>query len=516
MEKIPTGLKDCYLLIPKRLGDERGYFESVTKKDLEELGFKTFHQVSNSLSGKGIVRGSHYQKDPYCQAKVVRCHRGAVVDVVVDLRKDSPTFGQSVGYLLTPENGYMLYVPRGFGHAFLSLSDDTLFEYYVDNEYMPRLEGGVLWNDPKIGYDWQQWFDKFGIKDPVLKMADQTRPGIDDMDTEFFCKKKKFLVTGVKGQLGHDIVRELVDRGEENILAVDIDDMDITNRDEVMKVVTDYQPDVIFHCAAWTAVDKAEDKTEHLVANGKNIFKDCRLNTTISELVATGKVRYCSDKDMCYEVNVEGTKNITDASIEVGAKLIYMSTDYVFDGKKDGLYTEEDTPNPQSVYGLTKWLGEEEVRRNPNHFITRISWVFGINGKNFVKTMLNLADNYDNLKVVNDQVGSPTYTVDLAKLLVEMAYSKKYGTYHVNNDGYCSWAEFASKIMEINKKNTIITPVTTAEYYAGKDMSLIATRPFNSKLDKTKLKENFYTLPTWEDATRRYSDELSKVYTIKR
>ena len=496
MEKIPTELKDCYILQPKRFGDERGYFESVTRKDLQDLGFNEIYQVSNSLSGKGIVRGLHYQKDPYCQAKAVRCHRGAVVDVVTDLRLDSETYGKSTAVLLTPENGRMLYVPRGFAHGFISLKDDTLFEYYVDNEYMPRLEGGVLWNDPELNINWQQWFDEYGIDKPILSGKDQVRQGIYKMDTEFFCKKKKFLVTGVKGQLGHDIVKELNARGEYDVLAVDIDDMDITNRDEVMKVVTDYEPDVIFHCAAWTAVDKAEDG-------------DLKRNKR-------GKTIDISDKEKCYNVNYKGTKNITDASLVVGAKLIYMSTDYVFDGNKEGLYKEDDTPNPQSVYGMTKWLGEEQVRRNPNHFITRISWVFGINGHNFVKTMLNLSEKYDNLKVVNDQVGSPTYTVDLAKLLVEMAYSTEYGTYHVNNDGYCSWAEFAQEIMKVNDRKTTITPVTTAEYYAGKDMSKIATRPFNSKLDKTKLAEKFYTLPTWQDATLRYSDELHKVYTIKR
>ena len=481
MEIKQTNLKDCYLLTPKRFGDERGYFESITKEDLEKLGFNGVHQISNSLSGKGIIRGLHYQKDPYCQAKVVRCHRGAVLDVVVDVRKDSPTYGMYTEALLTPENGNMLYVPRGFAHGFVSLKDDTLFEYYVDNKYMPRLEGGILWNDPEINIPWNEIFNKYGIEKPILSSKDQVREGLSKMDTNFYVKPKKFLVTGFKGQLGYDIVKELNARGEYDVLALDIDEMDLTNEKEVMDVVTKYNPDVIFHCAAWTAVDKAEKMY-----------------------------------DKVYDVNVNGTKYLTNASLEVGAKMIYMSTDYVFDGKKDGLYTEEDTPNPMSVYGKTKFLGEEEVRRNPNHFITRISWVFGINGNNFIKTMLNLSDKYDSLKVVSDQVGSPTYTVDLASLLVEMAYSDKYGTYHVNNDGYCSWADFADYIMKSNGKTTNIIPVTTDEYYKGKDMSEIAYRPHNSKLDKTKLSENFYLLPSWEDATDRYSEELKKGHARKR
>ena len=478
MEKIKTELNDCYILEPKRFGDERGYFESVTKEQLEELGFKGIYQVSNSKSGKGIVRGLHFQKDPYCQAKVVRCHKGGVIDVVVDMRKDSSTYGKHVAVELTPENGRMLFVPRGFAHGFISLTDDTLFEYYVDNKYMPRMEGGILWNDPALEIDWEGIFKEYGITEPVLSGKDQVRNTLAESDVEFLRREKKYLITGYKGQLGYDIARELVERGETNILAIDKDEMDITNREQVMDVVKNYNPDVIFHCAAWTAVDKAEEM-----------------------------------EDVVRDVNVIGTKNMTDASIEVGAKLVYISTDYVFDGTKDGIYNETDIPNPKSVYGMTKYLGEEEARRNPNHFITRISWVFGINGNNFIKTMLKLSEKYDELNVVDDQIGSPTYTVDLSKLLVEMAQTDKYGTYHVNNDGYCSWAEFADYIMKSNGKNTKINFVSTEDYYAGKDMSKIAYRPRNSKLDKSKLVDaGFEKLPDWKDATDRYCKELKKSF----
>lgn len=306
----------------------------------------------------------------------------------------------------------------------------------------------------------------------------------------------KYFITGYKGQLGYDLVRELAKRGELDITVSDLGELgennqasidlmnatnikyvplDITLKDAVNKVITMEKPDVILHCAAWTAVDKAEDM-EDLVRN----------------------------------VNVFGTRNITDASIEVGAKIIYMSTDYVFDGKKEGLYTEDDQVNPMSVYGLTKYEGEQEVRRNPNHFITRISWVFGINGNNFIKTMLKLSENHDELNVVNDQVGSPTYTVDLSRLLIDMAHSDKYGTYHVNNDGYCSWSEFAKYIFESNAKSTKVNPVTTEEY-----LELTGTkqayRPRNSKLSKEKLIEaGFEMLPSWTDATDRYCKELVK------
>ena len=477
MKKIETSLLDCYILEPQRFGDERGYFESVTEADLKDLGFNKVFQVSNSLSGKGIIRGLHFQKDPFCQAKVVRCHRGAVLDVVVDIRKDSETYGKWISVELTPENGRMLYVPRGFAHGFVSLKDDTLFEYYVDNKYMPRMEGGILWNDPDIGINWDEIFKKYDIAEPILSEKDKVRETLKESKVEFYRTPRRYLITGYRGQLGYDIVRSLNERGEHDYLALDVNEMDITDRDKVFEVVKNYKPDVIFHCAAWTAVDKAE-----------------------------------TEKELCEKINVLGTKNIVDASIEVGAKMIYMSTDYVFDGTKEGTYNEEDKPNPKSVYGDTKFKGEEEVRRNPNHFITRISWVFGINGNNFIKTMLKLAENHDQLTVVNDQVGSPTYTVDLANLLVEMSFTDKYGTYNVNNEGYCSWAEFAKYIMESNNKKTLIKPVTTEEYYEGKDMSTIAYRPRNSKLDKTKLKEaGFELLPSWQDATDRYCKELKMI-----
>lgn len=482
MNKIETNLQDCYILESKRFGDNRGYFSSITSKELEELDFKKFNQKSESMSIKGTIRGLHFQKDPYCQAKVVSCTKGAVLDIVVDMRKDSNSYKQYVAVELTPENGRILYVPRGFAHGFLALTDNATFNYMVDNEYAPKMEGGVLYNDPEINIPWNDFFKKYNIEKPLLSQKDEERKPLSETENEinFYRREKKYLVTGVNGQLGYDIVKELQERGETNILAIDKDDLDITDREKVMVLIKNYKPDVIFHCAAWTAVDKAEEMIEE-----------------------------------CKKVNVEGTKNITNASIEVGAKLIYMSTDYVFDGKKDlnELYNENDVPNPKSIYGLTKFEGEEEVRRNERHFITRISWVFGINGQNFIKTMLRVGENREMVTVVNDQFGSPTYTVDLAKLLVKMSETEKYGTYNVNNEGYCSWAEFCKYFYQTMNLSTIVKEVSTEEYYNNKteeEMKKIAYRPRNSKLDKSKLEENFELLPTWQDATDRYCEELKK------
>ena len=280
----------------------------------------------------------------------------------------------------------------------------------------------------------------------------------------------KYLVTGYNGQLGYDIVRELKNRGvnDTDIIPTDVKDMDITDRDAVIKKVNDVKPDVIFHNAAWTNVDGAEDS-----------------------------------KELCEKVNYLGTKNMVDAAKMVGAKIVYISTDYVFDGTKDGMYEVNDQTNPLSVYGMTKYQGEEAVRSYNNHFIVRISWVFGINGKNFIRTMLKLSESRNELNVVADQVGSPTYTVDLAKLLVDMVNTEKYGTYHANNEGFCSWAEFAKYIFDSSNIKMKVNPIPTKDYPQK------AIRPLNSKLSKKSLDDaGFDRLPDWMDAVNRYKEEL--------
>ena len=280
----------------------------------------------------------------------------------------------------------------------------------------------------------------------------------------------KFFITGVNGQLGYDVKRELLERGYTDILAPTRVDLDITNEDAVKKMIREYRPSVIFHCAAYTAVDKAEEEQEK-----------------------------------CYQVNVLGTKYLTEAAKEVGAKIIYISTDYVFDGTKEGLYQVEDKVNPVNYYGKTKYLGENFVREYYNHIIVRISWVFGINGKNFIRTMLNLAESHKELNVVCDQIGSPTYTKDLAGLLVNMFLSNVKGLYHVTNEGYCSWYEFAEFIFKESRKKVKVHPILT------KDYKTIAKRPLNSKLSKESLDDiGMKRLPEWQDAVKRYIRELKK------
>ena len=280
----------------------------------------------------------------------------------------------------------------------------------------------------------------------------------------------KFLITGASGQLGYDVKLELLNRGYYDILSPSSSVMDLRNKDSVRDTILDYKPDIVFHCAAYTAVDKAED-----------------------------------ERELCSDVNINGTKYIVDACSEVGAKLIFISTDYVFDGSKDGFYLEDDKVSPINYYGKTKWLAEENVRGYDNHIITRISWVFGINGNNFVKTMLKLSDTRDEISVVSDQIGSPTYTKDLSKVLVDMALSDKKGTYHVTNDGTCSWYEFAEFIFKESRKKVKVHPILT------KDYKTIAKRPLNSKLSKESLDDiGMKRLPEWQDAVKRYIRELKK------
>jgi len=279
----------------------------------------------------------------------------------------------------------------------------------------------------------------------------------------------KVLVTGVKGQLGYDVVKELNGRGLESI-GVDIDEMDITDADSVACTIKEVSPDAVIHCAAYTAVDAAEDNEE-----------------------------------ICRKVNVDGPRNIARVCKQLDIKMIQISTDYVFDGTGEKPWKPEDKCAPQSVYGQTKYEGELAVREIlDKYFIVRIAWVFGINGKNFVKTMLNLAQTRDTLTVVNDQFGSPTYTHDLAKLLVDMVQTDKYGIYHATNEGVCSWYDFACAIFRMAGKKMNVIPVSSEEYAAK------AKRPCNSRMSKDKLEEmGFERLPAWEDALERYLQELN-------
>ncbi|WP_178625328.1 dTDP-4-dehydrorhamnose reductase [Frisingicoccus sp.] len=278
----------------------------------------------------------------------------------------------------------------------------------------------------------------------------------------------KILVTGVKGQLGYDVVQEGEKRGLE-MFGTDVDSMDITDAGQVRKVMEAYKPDGVIHCAAYTAVDAAEEHQE-----------------------------------ICRKINVNGTRNIAEVCRDMDIPLMYFSTDYVFDGQGENFWKEDDERQPLNVYGQMKYEGELAVQELvQKYFILRISWVFGVNGSNFIKTMLRLGKERGAVGVVSDQMGSPTYTYDLAKLVLDMFQTDKYGVYHVTNDGICSWYEFACEIFKQAGMDVKVTPLTTAEYPAK------AARPLNSRMSKDKLvNAGFQMLPSWQDALRRYLERL--------
>ena len=291
----------------------------------------------------------------------------------------------------------------------------------------------------------------------------------------------KVFVTGVGGQLGYDVVNELKKRGHEAVGSdiIDRDEtnyikLDITDKEAVTKTISGIKPDAVIHCAAWTAVDAAEDE---------------------------------EDQPKVYAINRDGTKNIAQACKAADCKMIYISTDYVFDGQGERPWQPDDKNYaPLCVYGKSKLEGELAVAETlEKYYIVRIAWVFGKNGKNFIKTMLNVGKKYPEVRVVNDQIGTPTYTFDLARLLVDMAETDKYGYYHATNEGgFISWYDFTCEIFKQAGYTTKVTPVTTKEYGLSK-----AARPFNSRLDKSKLQKNgFAPLPTWQDALSRYLKEI--------
>lgn len=302
----------------------------------------------------------------------------------------------------------------------------------------------------------------------------------------------KVLVTGIAGQLGHDVMNELHKRGYEGVgsdvapqysgaddgtavTKMDYIQMDITNSEEVTETIKKVNPDVVVHCAAWTAVDLAEES---------------------------------ENKEKVMAINVGGTENITKVCKELDCKMVYISTDYVFDGYGTRPWNEDCKDYaPLNVYGESKLMGEKVVSLNlEKYFIVRIAWVFGVNGNNFIKTMLKVGKKFDSLNVVNDQIGTPTYTYDLSRLLVDMIETDKYGYYHATNEGgYISWYDFACEIFKQAGYKTKVNPVTTEEYGVSK-----ARRPFNSRLNKTKLVDNGFTpLPDWKDALSRYLKEIA-------
>lgn len=461
MEIIETQFKGLLIIETDVYGDTRGWFtETYTKNKFVDKGIDVdFVQDNQSYSAqKGMLRGIHFQINPKAQTKMIRCTKGAIIDTVVDLRKGSETYKQWYSIELSSQNKKQLFIPKGFGHAFLTITEDVEVQYKVDEYYSKEKDRSIRFDDPEIGIEWC-------IKNPVLSQKDSNAPLLKDSDANFSIR---VLVTGVNGQLGYDVHKRLTSLGIESI-GVDIDDFDITVKEQVESYILKIKPDVVVHCAAYTAVDKAED-----------------------------------DQVNCYAINVDGTRHIARACRLIDAKMVYISTDYVFDGKGMEPQPEDKPSDPINYYGYTKEQGEMVVRELlDKFFIIRTSWVYGKNGNNFVKTMLRLVQTEEKINVVNDQIGAPTYTVDLAVLICDMLQTTKYGIYHGVNEGYCSWYEFALLIFDKARINIKVNSISTSDY------STKAVRPLNSRLAKVELDKNgFERLPEWENALMRYLEEL--------
>ncbi|MBS4026532.1 MAG: dTDP-4-dehydrorhamnose reductase [Clostridia bacterium] len=461
MNITKTEIEDVLIIEPRVFGDNRGWFtETYSKKIFKENEIDIdFIQDNHSMSAqKGTLRGLHFQTDPKSQTKLIRCTKGKILDVAVDLRKGSSTYKKWVSIELTEENKRQMLVPRGFAHGFLTLTDDVEVQYKVDEYYAPECDRSIRFDDPEIGVDW-------GIEEPILSEKDLKAPLLKDSDIEF---SLKFMVTGVNGQLGHDVLMQLKDKNLD-VISPRRDEFDLTNKDQVEKYILKEKPDVIIHCAAYTVVDKAED-----------------------------------EKELCYAVNVDGTKTIAEAAKLINSKLVYVSTDYVFDGIGQVPQSEEKETNPVNYYGYTKEQGEKIVRELiDKHFIVRTSWVYGLNGNNFVKTMLKLAESRNEINVVSDQIGAPTYTKDLAEFIVNLVQTNAYGTYHGVNEDYCSWYEFAKCIFKKYGIEMKVNALTTKDYPTK------AKRPLNSRLSKKNTdKAGIERMPHWEDAITRFIEEL--------
>ncbi len=462
MKIIETGLEGLKIIEVDRFGDHRGWFsETYTKSKFHQLGiYNDFIQDNQSFSAhKNTLRGIHFQNNPKAQTKLIRCTRGTIIDTVVDLRRGSDTYLQSYSVELSAENGLQFLIPKGFGHAFLTLTDDVEVQYKVDEYYSKEHDRSIRFNDSKLNINWH-------VQSPILSDKDLNAPFLDQSDYNF---SLKVLVTGFKGQLGFDVVKQL-ELLHIDVKGVDIDDFDLTNEEQVTEYVETFKPDIIVHCAAYTQVDKAEE-----------------------------------NKELCYNINVNGTKYLVNSAAKIDAKFVYISTDYIFDGTGNEPHRENEKINPINYYGYTKAQGELYVTSSlKKYYIIRTSWVYGSNGNNFVKTMLKLSETKKQISVVSDQIGAPTYTVDLAKLIIDLIQTRKYGIYHGVNSEFCSWNEFAKEILALTGKDVEVSEVLTKDYVT------LAKRPLNSRLSKQNLINNGISLlPSWKDALVRYLKEIN-------
>ena len=467
-KKIETGIEGLYILEPTVFGDERGFFlETYNKKEFEKIGiFEEFVQDNHSKSKKGVLRGLHFQTK-HSQGKLVRVIRGSVYDVAVDIRKDSLTYGKWYGIELSAENKKMFFIPKGFAHGFLTLEDETEFQYKCTDLYAPQYDSGIIWNDKDININWN--FEKYGLKeeDIVLSEKDKKHQSFKEYTEKYI--GENVLLTGADGQLGQDF-QKLFDKLSIKYIVTDYKELDVTNKEKVKEFVDNNDFTMIINCAAYNNVDKAEEEPEK-----------------------------------CYILNSYVPKYLAEICKEKNIIFVTYSTDFVFDGEKEIPYTEEDIPNPLSVYSKAKLEGEKYSLEYEKSFVIRTSWVFGMGNNNFCKQVINWSKGKDKLKIVDDQISSPTYSKDLAEYSWELIQTDKYGLYHLSNGGEASKFEQAQYILKKIGWTGVLERAKTEEF------PLPAKRAQYSKLDSSEIEKIVdKKIPHWKTGIDRFLEEMKE------
>ena len=470
MQITSTAIPEVKEIRPVRHQDPRGFFAEIFREStLREHGIDgAFVQENHSLSvERGVVRGLHFQSPPAAQAKLVRVAAGPILDVAVDIRRGSPSYGRHVAVVLSAAEGNQLFVPEGFAHGFCTIEPNTEVVYKVNRYYSREHDLGLAWNDPALEIDW-------GISADARHIVRQgPAPAVSRRAAGLFplrlrAPAMKLLVLGAGGQLGRELCRLKWPSGF-RIAAYDHARLDIAQRDPVFAAVARERPDIVINAAAYTAVDRAE-----------------------------------SEPDAAWAGNSGGPANLAAACNEAAIPLIHVSTDYVFDGAKTAPYREDDPVAPLGVYGASKDAGERAVRQAlPQHVIVRTAWLYSAHGSNFVRTMLRLADERPVLRVVADQRGSPTSAAELAAALGGIAQqvaagNTGWGTYHFAGAGSTTWHGFAEAIFELARPWR--GPPPKVEAIATADYPTPARRPVNSVLDCTRIRDAFGIVPRpWQD-----------------
>ena len=467
-KKIETGIAGLYILEPTVFGDERGFFlETYSKKEFEEIGiFDEFVQDNHSKSKKGVLRGLHFQTK-HSQGKLVRVIKGSVYDVAVDIRKDSSTYGKWYGVELSAENKKMFFIPKGFAHGFLTLEDETEFQYKCTDFYVPQYDSGIIWNDKDININWN--FEKYGLKekDIVLSEKDKKHQSFKEYTEKYI--GENVLLTGADGQLGQDF-QKLLDKLGIKYTTTDYKELDVTDKEKVKEFVNNNNFTMIINCAAYNNVDKAEEEPEK-----------------------------------CYALNSHVPKYLAEICKEKNIVFVTYSTDFVFDGEKEIPYIEEDIPNPLSIYSKAKLEGERYSLEYEKSFVIRTSWVFGMGNNNFCKQVINWSKGKDKLRIVDDQISSPTYSKDLAEYSWKLVQTDKYGLYNLSNDGEASKFEQAQYILKKIGWSGILERAKTM------DFPLPAKRTEYSKLDSSKLERVIdKKIPHWKSGIDRFLEEMKK------